>query len=632
MWRLSLLLVAVFLSPQSTGAQDPQPGGNAVRNGNFDQTYDAPNLWSGVNADGILAAPTTYMFVLTDQGNIARQQISPGVAVADLNGDGLSDILSTDGLGYVRVYFNRGSAQEPKFDVAELSLPFLALPEGEYPWMPPELSQEEDNEFGQWLNRWFQRRRAVRGSLADANGDGLPDLIAGNYFGDIILVPNQGSATAPGFRQPQPFASALVATSKDPARRWGNVFAPLMFDWDKNGLPDLLVGEGSYSANNIHLLLNQGGAGRPSFNEDKHQALALGQGREQLSPALADINGDGQPDILVADRSARVAVHLNDGKWRFDAANPVVVPFAGFLAREGGLSSDVNQALTMGEGITSLAAADLTGDGLIDLVVGRGNNGHLAWSRNEGTKESPKFTAVNDLRGEARDPKLFRLPSQWDAEFGLGRGNFYAFANCVSTAEDPAADPRAGTRVLKFGYLPSPNQVIARPAANFPAVRGFDLTSKDYGDDAILRDSAESRARGGSANLFILRQSSLNLQIGKTYVLSFDVKGSRVANSRVVFGFRGLKRLGEDRITRGARGAVEKDRNVISETVIESFNYTVGGGWTTVTKEFRIAFPKNRDLNKEQATSEATIEISAELAPPDGVLYIDNVKFEPKPD
>ena len=628
---LSVVFASALLSICPGRAQEAPAGGNAVRNGSFDQTYDTPNLWSGVNPDGILAAPTAYLPVLSAEGNIARQEMPPGVALGDLNGDGTLDLLSTDALGYVRVYFNRGSAQEPKFDVAELSTPFLALPEGEPPWMPPELSQEEDNEFGQWLDRWSQRRRGPRGSLADVNGDGLLDLVTGNYFGEIMVFPNQGSANAPGFRQPQPFTSAIVPTTKDPLRRWGNVFSPLMFDWDKNNLPDLLVGEGSYSANNIHLFLNQGGAGRPMFNEDKRQALALGEGREQLSPAIADLNGDGQPDILVADRGGRIALHLNDGKWTFNAAKPVVVPFTGFLTSGGGTTPEAGQALVAGEGVTSLAAGDLTGDSLPDLVVGR-NNGRLAWARNEGSKEQPKFAGFNDLRGEARDPKIFRLPSQWDAAFGLGRGNFYAFADCVSASEDPSADPRSGTRVLKLGYLASPNQVIARPTAVVPAVRGFNLASKDYGDDAILRDSADSRTRGGASNLFLVRQMNLKLLIGRTYVLSFDVKGSRAANGRVVLGFRGFKQLGEDRITRGARGAVDKDRNVISETVIESFTYNVGGGWATVSKEIRIAFPKNRDLNKEKETSEATLEISAELAPPDGVLYIDNVKLEPKPE
>ena len=629
MARFSPAVVALLLaSVAPAAAQDAPPAGNAVRNGDFEQTYDAPSLWNGVNFDGLLATPTAFLSVLSAEGNIAGQQMPPGVAVADLNADGNPDILATDALGYIRVYFNRGSAQEAKFDVAEVSAPFLANGEGDPPWMPPGLTQAEGNEFGQWLDKWSQRRRGTRGSLADVTGEGLPDLVAGNYFGEVLLFPNQGSPNAPAFRAPQPFASAIVPTMKDPVRRWGNVFSPLMFDWDKNGLPDLLVGEGSYSANSIHLFLNQGGPGRPMFNEDKRQALALGGGREQLSPAVADINGDGNPDILVADRGGRVAVHLNDGKWTFNADKPVAVPFAGFLSRNGGINQDAGQALVVGEGVTSVATGDMTGDGLVDLVFGR-NNGTIAMARNEGAKDQPKFGSVTDLRGESREPRIIRMPSQWDADTGVGRGNFYAIANCVTSADDPAAEPR-GSRALKFGYQASPNQIIARPVANFPAARGFNLAGKDLGDDTILRDSSETRGRGGPSSLFLLRQLNLKLQINKPYVLSFEAKGNRVSNGRVILIYRGFRQMGEDRLRRGERGAVEKDRNAISETVMETFTFNVGGTWAPVSKELRIAFPKNRDLNKEQVTSEGTLEISAEVAAPDGVLYIDNVKLEPK--
>ena len=620
----AVLLASVLPAP----AQDAPPAGNAVRNGDFEQTYDAPSLWNGVNFDGLLATPTAFLSVLSAEGNIAGQQMPPGVAVADLNADGNPDILATDALGYIRVYFNRGSAQEAKFDVAEVSAPFLANGEGDPPWMPPGLTQAEGNEFGQWLDRWSQRRRGTRGSLADVTGEGLPDLVVGNYFGEVLVFPNQGSPNAPAFRAPQPFASAIVPTMKDPARRWGNVFSPLMFDWDKNGLPDLLVGEGSYSANSIHLFLNQGGPGRPMFNEDKRQGLALGGGREQLSPAVADINGDGNPDILVADRGGRVAVHLNDGKWTFNPAKPVAVPFAGFLSRNGGINQDAGQALVAGKGVTSVAAGDMTGDGLVDLVFGR-SNGTIVMARNEGSKDQPKFSSVTDLRGESREPRIIRMPSQWDADTGVGRGNFYAIANCVTSADDPASEPR-GSRALKFGYLPSPNQIIARPVANFPAARGFNLAGKDLGDDTILRDASETRGRGGPSSLFLLRQLNLKLQIDKPYVLSFEAKGNRVSNGRVILIYRGFRQMGEDRLRRGERGAVEKDKNVISETVMETFTFNVGGTWAPVNKEIRISFPKNRDLNKEKVTSEGTLEISAEVAAPDGVLYIDNVKLEPK--
>jgi hypothetical protein len=406
-----------------------------------------------------------------------------------------------------------------------------------------------------------------------------------------------------------------------------------MHDWNGDGLPDLLIGEGSYSANNVHLFLNQGSAGRPVFNEDKRQALALGEGRQQLSPAVADINGDGRMDILVLDRGGLVAVHLGQSDWQPGQQ----VPFSGYIARDGGLSPEAAAALPLGAGISSLAVGDLTGDGLPDLVIARSDaeegkttTSRIFWAKNVGSKEEPKFGDPVALSGEVRGPALRRLPSRWYADAGYSRGNFYGFAAVVGTDEDPTADPRSGGKVMKFGFEESPNRIIPRPSTVFPAERGFNLLGKDRGEDVFLRDSAESRAQGGPSNLYVLRQDGLKLQINKTYVLSFEVKGARVRNERAILAWRGYVERAPAREVRGERGAVDLRRNEIVETMLSSFDFKTSGNWSTVTRDIRIVFDKQRELNKEKETSEGALEISFELEPPGGVLYLDNVKLEPK--
>ena len=47
------------------------------------------------------------------------------VSLADMNGDGLLDIVTMDVLGYLRIYFNSGTPQEPKFTHGELAGIFL---------------------------------------------------------------------------------------------------------------------------------------------------------------------------------------------------------------------------------------------------------------------------------------------------------------------------------------------------------------------------------------------------------------------------------------------------------------------------------------------------------------------------
>ena len=623
-FRKSLALTCAIL-PLTLAAQNssPAPSGpkDAIRNGSFERTLQTPNLWSGVDKDGFLAGFRGFLPVLNESGNVAETPMPVAVAVGDLNGDGLADLLSSDPLGYLRVYFNRGSKEQPKFTSGEIATPWLASGEGDPPWRPPGLGG--GNEISGWNQKWAKRRLGVRVSLADLTGTGKLDLVAGNYFGDLFIVRNSGTAQTAQFPQPQPLAKAMVPTRKDSTRRWGNVFAPLLHDWDGDGQPDLLVGEGSYSANNIHLLLNQGSAAAPLFSEEKQMPLALGEGREQLTPALADLNGDTQPDLLVTDRRGRLTAYLRPGGWKWgDAIQP-----SGFLSKNGGLTPEENQALVLGSGIHTIGTGDLNGDGLFDLVVGK-SNGRLAWAPNKGSKEAPKFDPPSDLSGDKPVPPVWQVPSQWDLDIGISRGNFLAYATSVPAAEDAAAQPVNGTRALKFGYATPPNTVLPRPALLVPAARSFDRRDEREGSDALFRDSAEQRGIGAPSNLFTLRQP-VQMEIGKTYTLSFQAKGNQVANATYTLGWRGFKQLGEDRLVRGERGAVQRERNTISDGEVQSTDFRPSGNWSAVSKDFKIQFGKERDLNKEKLTSEGILEITFELAAPDGFLYLDDLKLVP---
>jgi hypothetical protein len=614
-----------LLLPSLLAAQQPAPAvvpKDAIRNGGFERTLQTPNLWSGVDKDGFLAGFRGALPVMNESGRVADTPMPVSVSIGDLNGDGLPDLLSADVLGYIRVYFNSGTKEQPKFTTGELTLPYLALPDGEPPWMPPGLGGTGETEG--WRQRWVQRRQGVRANLVDSTRSGKLDIVAGNYFGEIFFVPNRGSGTAPSFAQPTPLVRGMLATTKDPNRRWGNVFAPAMTDWDGDAKPDVLIGEGSYSANNIHLFLNQGSAAAPALAEDKRQPLALGEGREQLTPALADVNGDGREDILVADRRGRVTVYYRPASWKSsDTLKP-----DGFIAKTGGLTPDDKLAYVLGSGIHTIAAGDLNGDGLFDLAVGK-SNGRLAMAANKGTKEQPKFDAPADLTGDKPVPPAWLLPSQWDMDTGVGRGNFLAFASCVNAQEDPNAAPKEGTRALKFAFAAAPNRVFPRPQlATPPTMRFFDREARQGNQDAIFRASAEGRAAGGPGNFMVMRQL-VQLEIGKTYTLSFQARGTKVTSGQVILGWRGFKQLGEDKLVRGERGAVRRQRNSIAETRVESFNFNASGSWATVSKQFKIDFQKERDLNNEKLTSEAVVEISFDLGAPDGFLYLDDVKLVP---
>ena len=87
--------------------------------------------------------------------------------------------------------------------------------------------------------------------------------------------------------------------------------------------------------------------------------LVLSLSRNYYLGAVADMNGDGLPDLVLCDGSL-VSILYNQGNRSFGSINPV-----------NGLYTS-EQHFLAGQGINSLSIADLTGKGELDLVVANG--------------------------------------------------------------------------------------------------------------------------------------------------------------------------------------------------------------------------------------------------------------------
>jgi hypothetical protein len=180
-------------------------------------------------------------------------------------------------------------------------------------------------------------------ATTDFNGDGKPDIVVANHGEDTVSV--LLNTTAPGAATPSFAAQQEFGTDEHPS----SVKAA---DLNGDGKPDLLVAnEGSDSAS---MLFNTTapGASTPSF-APSHSFEA---GNAPSSVATADLNGDGVPDLLLS----------NEGDDTTSVLLNTTEPGAGTPSFSG------QQTFATGSGPTSVTTADLNGDGDPDVLTADG--------------------------------------------------------------------------------------------------------------------------------------------------------------------------------------------------------------------------------------------------------------------
>ncbi len=162
------------------------------------------------------------------------------------------------------------------------------------------------------------------------------------------LLPTPKEARAAGFTRLSPAEIGITFTNAlSPARVMQ--FQNLMngaglaaADVDGDGLVDLYFCH-KQAANRLYRNLGGG-----KFEDITAQSGAMCTNQSSFGAVFGDINGDGAPDLLVSGFGGPHACLINDGKGRFRDATAE----AGITGKSGG---------------TSMALADLDGDGDLDL-------------------------------------------------------------------------------------------------------------------------------------------------------------------------------------------------------------------------------------------------------------------------
>jgi len=234
-------------------------------------------------------------------------------------------------------------------------------------------------------------------AIGDLNGDGKPDIAVANTGSNTVSI--FLNTTTPGASTPSFLAKTDFAVSSDP-------YSVAIGDLNYDGKPDLVVASNFSSTVSILLNTTTPLASTPTFSAKTDFATGVGP----YSVEISDLNGDGKPDLAVANSgNDKVSVLLNTTTPgaltpSFLAKTDFTTGYCPFYVAIGDLNSDgkpdlsavsasyqavsvllntttpgastpsfsANTDYPIGSGIIFVAIGDLNGDNMPELVVADG--------------------------------------------------------------------------------------------------------------------------------------------------------------------------------------------------------------------------------------------------------------------
>lgn len=236
-------------------------------------------------------------------------------------------------------------------------------------------------------------------SYIDVNNDGIKDLLISTFDPSIYksknknsvwLYLNNGETNNPEFEL---FSHNFLQSEM---LDFGSGAYPTIYDWDSDGLKDIIVGNYGYykysyydEAMFLHSVFqsridyykNTGTAEEPSFQlMIKNLGDLWKENLIAIAPAVADLDGDGDPDILAGNSEGNLIYSKNLGDGTFE------------IIDDNYFDIDVDD-------FSYPQLFDLDKDGLLDLIIGE-KKGNINYYHNAGSLQNPDFVFVTDSLGK----------------------------------------------------------------------------------------------------------------------------------------------------------------------------------------------------------------------------------------
>lgn len=264
----------------------------------------------GTNEEPVYEKPENIM---TGKGKPFKNGLNLEVALADFDNDGDLDYVVTGRFSHLVYFENKGTPQKWQFSEGD-----TISYKGEKIQL---VSHSGSN----------TKLRAI-----DFNHDGLVDIIAGDEDGKVSFLKNTGNVVNGVCEFLPPVFLQQEAKFVD----LGALATPRVFDWDGDGLDDILSGNG---VGNVYFVKNLGGD-VPKWD----------------APKILEI--DGTPIRIIP---TEVLPNTEDPHW----------------------------------GYTTIDVGDWDMDGLPDILVNE-HNGNIVWLKNKGTRTKPELAQPHPIEVE----------------------------------------------------------------------------------------------------------------------------------------------------------------------------------------------------------------------------------------